>query len=94
MLDQRGLNYDEKSSRSDLVALLRTNIEFETNNKIEGNKPIFLNIHKLIVCFYYLEAKKRMDLDVIIDDKDDIDNLQSKKKKKKKKKLIYYRRTI
>jgi len=33
--------------------------------------------------FYYLEAKKRMDLDVIIDDKDDIDNLQSKKKKKK-----------
>ena len=78
MLDQRGLNYDEKSSRSDLVALLRTNIEFETNNKIEGNKPIFLNIHKLIVCFYYLEAKKRMDLDVIIDDKDD---LQSKKKK-------------
>ena len=79
MLDQRGLNYDEKSSRSDLVALLRTNIEFETkfetNNKIEGNKPIFLNIHKLIVCFYYLEAKKRMDLDVIIDDKDDIDNL-------------------
>jgi len=36
--------------------------------------------------FYYLEAKKRMDLDVIIDDKDDIDNLQSKKKKKKKKK--------
>ena len=74
-MDQRGLNYDEKSSRSDLVALLRTNIEFETNNKIEGNKPIFLNIHKLIVYFYYLEAKKRMDLDVIIDDKDDIDNL-------------------
>ena len=27
------------------------------------------------MCFYYLEAKKRMDLDVIIDDKDDIDNL-------------------
>lgn len=47
MLDQRGLNYDEKNSRSSLVALLRTNIEFETNNKIEGNKIIFLNIYKL-----------------------------------------------
>jgi hypothetical protein len=46
-LDQRGLNYDEKNSRSDLVALLRTNIEFEINNKIEGNKPIFLNIYEL-----------------------------------------------
>jgi hypothetical protein len=47
MLDQRGLNYDEKNGRSDLVALLRTNIEFEINNKIEGNKPIFLNIYEL-----------------------------------------------
>jgi hypothetical protein len=47
MLDQRGLNYDEKNSRSDLVALLRANIEFETDNKIEGNKIIFLNIYKL-----------------------------------------------
>jgi hypothetical protein len=46
-LDQRGLNYDEKNSRSDLVVLLRTNIEFEINNKIEGNKPIFLNIYEL-----------------------------------------------
>jgi hypothetical protein len=32
-----------------------------------------------------------MDLDEIMDDKDDIDNLQSRKKKKR---LIYYRRTI
>jgi len=47
MLDQRGLNYDEKNNRSDLVALLRANIEFETDNKIEGNKIIFLNIYKL-----------------------------------------------
>jgi hypothetical protein len=47
MMDQRGLNYDEKNSRSDLVALLRANIEFETDNKIEGNKIIFLNIYKL-----------------------------------------------
>ena len=46
MLDQRGLNYDEKNNRSDLVALLRANVEFETNNKIEGNKIIFLNIYK------------------------------------------------
>ena len=46
-LDQRGLNYDEKNSRSDLVALLRANIEFETDNKIEGNKIIFLNIYQL-----------------------------------------------
>ena len=38
--------------------------------------------------FYYLEAKKRMDLDVIIDDKDDIDNLQSKKKQKKNLSII------
>jgi len=40
------------------------------------------------MCFYYLEAKKRMDLDVIIDDKDDIDNLQSKKKQKKNLSII------
>lgn len=47
MLDQKGLNYDEKNNRSDLVALLRANIEFETDNKIEGNKIIFLNIYQL-----------------------------------------------
>jgi len=47
MLDQRGLNYDEKNNRSDLVALLRANIEFETDSKIEGNKIIFLNIYQL-----------------------------------------------
>nr|CAG8626021.1 6156_t:CDS:2 [Entrophospora candida] len=63
MLDQRDLNYDEKNNQSDLVVLLRANIGFETDNKIE-------------------EAKKRMDLDEIMDDKDDIDNLQSRKKKK------------
>ncbi|CAH1766412.1 4868_t:CDS:2 [Entrophospora sp. SA101] len=51
------------SLEPDLVVLLRTNIEFETDNKIE-------------------EAKKRMDLDVIMDDKDDMDNLQSRKKKR------------
>ncbi|CAH1768113.1 11309_t:CDS:2 [Entrophospora sp. SA101] len=63
LLDQRDLNYDEKNNQSDSVVLLRTNIEFETDNKIE-------------------EAKKRMDLDVIMDDEDDMDNLQSRKKKR------------
>jgi hypothetical protein len=84
LLDQRDLNYDEKNNWSDLVVLLRMNIEFEADNKIEGNKIYFSKHLKtwLIICFYYLEAKKRMDLDVIMDDKDDIDNLKTRKKKK------------
>lgn len=43
LLDQRDLNYDEKNNWSDLVVLLRMNIEFKADNKIEGNKIIFLN---------------------------------------------------